>query len=99
MYVAIGAGPHLDALRPSDGARLWSVSGGGIIADQDGILYVEKNEGIAAINDLTGATRWTWTPPAEDEFEATLVLAPASSSSRPVCVAVAADLATMASML
>jgi outer membrane protein assembly factor BamB len=71
LYVSHG--DHLDALRPSNSAQLWTASGGGAIADQDGVLYVQRQEGIAALNDLTGATRWTWTPPAEDEFEARLV--------------------------
>jgi outer membrane protein assembly factor BamB len=69
----VGYGDHLDALRLSDGARLWSVSGGSMMADQDGILYVQRSQGVVAINDLTGTTRWTWTPPAEDEYAGRLV--------------------------
>jgi outer membrane protein assembly factor BamB len=71
--IYISYGDHLDALRLSDGARLWSVSSGRFFSDQDGVLYMAKNEGIAAINDLTGTTRWTWTPPADDEFVGQLV--------------------------
>jgi outer membrane protein assembly factor BamB len=71
LYVSYS--DHLDALRLSDGSRLWSISGGGAIADQDGNLYLAKNEGVRAINDLTGTTNWTWAPPADDEFEAQLV--------------------------
>jgi outer membrane protein assembly factor BamB len=69
----VGYGDHLDALRLSDGTRLWSVSGGNVMADQGGVLYVEKNQKLVAINDLTGTTRWSWTPPAEDEYAARLV--------------------------
>jgi outer membrane protein assembly factor BamB len=44
-----------------------------VIADQGGVLYVEKNQKLVAINDLSGTTRWTWTPPAEDEYAGRLV--------------------------
>jgi outer membrane protein assembly factor BamB len=73
LYISYGG--HLDALRLSDGSRFWSVSGGNVMADQGGVLYTEKNEGIRAINDLTGLTLWTWTPPS-DQFEAGVVLGP-----------------------
>jgi outer membrane protein assembly factor BamB len=75
----VGYGDHLDALRLSDGARLWSVSSGRMLADQGGVLYVEQvgqTEEVKAINDLTGTTRWTWTPPADDEFVATVMFGP-----------------------
>jgi outer membrane protein assembly factor BamB len=68
-----GDGDHLDALRLSDGAQLWSVSGGRMMADEGGVLYLEKNQKLVAINDLTGTTRWSWTPPAEDEYAARLI--------------------------
>jgi outer membrane protein assembly factor BamB len=71
LYVSYGG--HLDALRLSDGSRFWSVSGGNAMADQGGVLYVENNQKLVAINDLTGTTRWTWTPPAEDEYAGRLV--------------------------
>jgi len=61
------------ALRLSDGAQLWSAAGEYPRADAGGVLYADKNEGIVAINDMTGTSRWTWTPPADDEFEAGLV--------------------------
>ena len=57
LYVSYG--DHLDALRLSDGARLWSVSGGNMIADADGVLYLDRQERITALDDRTGATRWT----------------------------------------
>jgi outer membrane protein assembly factor BamB len=69
----VNHGDRLDALRLSDGAWLWSVSGGNEMADQGGVLYEEKNQKLVAINDLTGTTRWTWTPPAEDEYAGRLV--------------------------
>jgi outer membrane protein assembly factor BamB len=74
LYVSYS--DHLDALRLSDGSRLWSAAGGYPRADADGVLYIEKSEGIAAINDLTGTTRWTWTPSSDDEFEAHLIVGP-----------------------
>ncbi len=70
LYVSYG--DHLDALRLGDGVRLWSASGSRAIIDQGGVLYMEQNEGIRAINDLTGATRWTWAPP-DSEYEAGLI--------------------------
>jgi outer membrane protein assembly factor BamB len=68
----VNYGDHLEALRLSDGARLWSVSGGRAVVDQGGALYVEWQDGVAALNDLTGATRWRWTPP-DGEYEAGLI--------------------------
>lgn len=71
LYVSYSG--HLDALRLSDGSRLWSAAVGYPRADADGVLYAETGDGIVAINDLTGTTRWTWTPPAEEESPANLV--------------------------
>jgi outer membrane protein assembly factor BamB len=70
--IYVTSGDKLLALRLSDGAQLWSASGGDLIADAGGVLYLmDRQERIAALNDLTGATRWTWTPPA-DEYLGTL---------------------------
>jgi outer membrane protein assembly factor BamB len=70
-----GYGDHLDALRLSDGARLWRVLGGNIIADADGVLYLDRQERITALDDHTGATRWRWTPPS-DQYEAGAIAGP-----------------------
>ena len=73
LYVSYG--DHLDALRLSDGAQLWSVSGGNMIADADGILYLDRQERITALDDRTSATRWRWTPPS-DQYEAGAIAGP-----------------------
>jgi outer membrane protein assembly factor BamB len=74
VYI-VGDG-KVSALRLSDGAQLWSAAGEYPRADADGVLYADKNEGIVAINDLTGTTRWTWTPPTEEESASNLVFGP-----------------------
>jgi outer membrane protein assembly factor BamB len=71
LYAVSGANSLL-ALRPSDGARLWSASTNLRLADV-GALLVQQDGRVIALNDLTGVTRWTSTPPAEDEFQAQLV--------------------------
>ncbi len=38
----------------------------------DGVLYLDRQQGIAALDDRTGATRWTWTPPTDEESAANL---------------------------